>query len=76
MRLGAGVVSGEFNVPLIITGAGLIGLGIPFSVAYSKNAVKAVGIYNDSIIRGDLITTNENDEIKKESFEKTIEVIF
>jgi hypothetical protein len=64
--LGAMVVGGEFNAPLFITGAGLVAISMPFTITYSKQAVKAVEIYNDSIISREMILKKEDNNITED----------
>jgi uncharacterized membrane protein YedE/YeeE len=47
--LGTAVAGGDPNWTMAAIGAGLIGISIPFSVAYSKHARKAVEIYNGGL---------------------------
>ena len=47
--LGTAVAGGEANWSLFGVGAGLIAVSIPFTVAYSKHAQKAVKIHNDNL---------------------------
>lgn len=53
--LGYGLVSlitgDDTDWTLLGVGAGLIGISIPFSVAYSKNAKEAVRLYNSGLIK-------------------------
>ena len=47
-QLGGAVAGTKINGPMLLIGAGLTGVSIPFSIAYSKHAKKAVKIYNKS----------------------------
>ncbi|NCA84426.1 MAG: hypothetical protein EOM83_02510 [Clostridia bacterium] len=44
--IGTAIVGGEANWAMAGIGAGLVLIGIPFSVGYKRNATKAVEIYN------------------------------
>ncbi|MFN6379082.1 MAG: hypothetical protein ACK4WD_07390 [Flavobacteriales bacterium] len=47
--LGSALSGGEPNWPIAAIGAGVIIVSIPFSVAYTKHATKAVRIYNEGL---------------------------
>jgi hypothetical protein len=47
--LGSALSGGEPNWPIAAIGAGVIIVSIPFSVAYTKRATKAVRIYNEGL---------------------------
>lgn len=58
--LGTAIAGGEPNWALAGIGAGLVGVSIPFTVAYNKHAKKAVSIYNNSLKN----TTHHNVNLK------------
>ena len=51
---GTAMAGGDPEWALAAVGGALVGVSIPFSVAYSKNAKKAVDIYNAGLTRPEL----------------------
>lgn len=47
--IGTAIAGGDPNWLLAGIGAGLVGVSIPFSIKYNKNARAAVAVYNDGI---------------------------
>lgn len=56
--LGTLIGGGQPNWALAGVGAGLIGVSIPFSVAYKKRAEQAATIYNDGLLQSGLPNLN------------------
>jgi hypothetical protein len=56
--LGAVAGGGQFNLPLFATGLVIASASLPFSISYSKKAIKAVKIYNSNLGADHLITEN------------------
>jgi hypothetical protein len=59
-QLGTALAGGEPNWASAGIGAGLIGISIPFSVAYVKHAKNAVSIYNNGLKQSNSSNLNLN----------------
>ncbi len=59
-NLGTAIGGGKPNVPMLISGAGLTAISIPFSLKYMSAAKKNVGIYNEGLKKNQSDVTSMN----------------